>query len=190
MKNAVSKSAGLSLFLGGIGSAAAQFCQNGGGYGKQEDTGQAQKFAACKHAQQGGCGGKAHLKADDFRLQGLADHCYEQIQAHKTQGQAFGTGHPGYERPGKEHGARAQHRQNIHQRGDAGQGESGRNAKDQESDIKFRKCQKQLKRISPQKPAGNIPYMEKYLQEHLPSVAGNLAQQEIQRLPVAACQEK
>ena len=88
MKNAVSKSAGLSLFLGGIGSAAAQFCQNGGGYGKQEDTGQAQKFAACKHAQQGGCGGKAHLKADDFRLQGLADHCNQQIEAHKADTQA------------------------------------------------------------------------------------------------------
>ena len=72
--------------------------------------------------------GQAHLMADDFGLQGLADHCYEQIQAHKTHGQASGAGRPGYECPGKKHGACAKDRQNIHQRGDAGKRESGRNA--------------------------------------------------------------
>ena len=108
-----------------------QFGQYGGGYGEQEYTGQAQKLAACKDAQEGGYGRQAHLMADDFGLQGLANHSYEQIQAHKTHGQASGAGRPGYECPGKKHGACAKDRQNIHQRGDAGKRESGRNAQHQ-----------------------------------------------------------
>ena len=101
--------------------------------------------------------------ADDFGLQGLANHSYEQIQAHKTHGQASGASRPGYECPGKKHGACAKDRQNIHQRGDAGKRESGRNAQHQETDIKFRKCQEHQERISPQKPAGDFTDMEKYL---------------------------
>ena len=69
----------LNLVLGGEVISAVQFGQYGGGYGEQEYTGQAKKLAACKDAQEGGYGGQAHLMADDFGLQGLADHCYEQI---------------------------------------------------------------------------------------------------------------
>ena len=98
-------------------------------------------FPPAKMHREGGYGRQAHLMADDFGLQGLANHSYEQIQAHKTHGQASGASRPGYECPGKKHGARAKDRQNIHQRGDAGKRESGRNAQHQETDIKFRKCQ-------------------------------------------------
>ena len=61
---------------------------DGGANGKQEDTGKPKYLAAHKHAEQGSSRREAHLEAHHFRLQGLADHCNQKIEAHKADTQA------------------------------------------------------------------------------------------------------